>query len=83
MAASEGLVSLSFVVGLAFAGVALRAVGPQGVYAIGGFTGAIGALVLLPALRRARASEPAVDASAVDGSASHAPAEPETVVPAG
>jgi len=83
MAASEGLVSLSFVVGLAFAGVALRAVGPQGVYAIGGFTGAIGALVLLPALRRARTSEPAVDASAADGSAVDAPAEPETVVPAG
>lgn len=73
MAASEGLVSLSFVVGLAFAGVALRAVGPQGVYAIGGFTGAIGAVVLLPVLGRARAPEPAVDA----------PAEQETVVPAG
>jgi len=82
MAASEGLVSLSFVVGLAFAGIVLRAVGPQGVYAIGGLTGAIGALVLLPALRRARAFEHGVDVMAVDASAADAPAEPEAMVPA-
>jgi MFS family permease len=52
IAASEGLTSIAFVLGFAAAGVVLQAVGPQNVYAIGGLTAAIGALVLLPILRR-------------------------------
>jgi predicted MFS family arabinose efflux permease len=52
IAASEGLTSITFVLGLAAAGAVLRAVGPQNVYAIGGVTAAIGAVVLLPILRR-------------------------------
>ncbi len=57
IAASEGVTSISYVIGLAFAGVVLRAVGPQHVYAIGGLAAAVGALALIPVLRRAR--EPA------------------------
>jgi predicted MFS family arabinose efflux permease len=52
IAASEGVTTIAFVLGLAAAGVVLHAVGPQNVYAIGGLTSAIGALVLLPILRR-------------------------------
>lgn len=52
MAATEGIATLSFVVGLAFAGAALRIVGPQGAYAVAGATAAVGAMVLVPILRR-------------------------------
>ena len=57
IAASEGLTSIAFVLGFAAAGVVLRAVGPRNVYAIGGLTAAIGALVLLPILRRGTEGE--------------------------
>ena len=57
IAASEGLTSIAFVLGFAAAGVVLQAVGPQNVYAIGGLTAAIGALVLLPILRRGTEGE--------------------------
>ena len=54
----------------------MRAVGPQNVYAIGGVTAAIGALVLLPILRRGSERE-AVElevATAEDAEAASAPA---------
>ena len=76
IAASEGLTSIAFVMGFAAAGVVLRTVGPQNVYAIGGLTGAIGALVLLPILRRGSVRE-AVEldvATAEDAEAVTAPA---------
>jgi hypothetical protein len=76
IAASEGLTSIAFVMGFAAAGVVLRAVGPQNVYAIGGLTGAIGALVLIPILRRGSVRE-AVEldvATAEDAEAVTAPA---------
>jgi MFS family permease len=59
MAATEGIATLSFVVGLAFAGTALRVVGPQGAYAIAGATAAVGAAVLVPILRKGREPIPA------------------------
>jgi MFS family permease len=76
IAASEGLTSITFVLGLAAAGVVLRAVGPQNVYAIGGLTAAIGALVLLPILRRGsdRAAIELDAATAEDAEAASAPA---------
>ncbi|HYU94512.1 MAG TPA: MFS transporter [Actinomycetota bacterium] len=76
IAASEGLTSIAFVLGLAAAGVVLRAVGPQNVYAIGGLTAAIGAFVLLPILRRGSEREVVeLDApTAEDADAVNAPA---------
>jgi predicted MFS family arabinose efflux permease len=76
IATSEGLTSIAFVLGFAAAGVVLRAVGPRNVYAIGGLTAAIGALVLLPILRRGSERE-AVEldvATAEDAEAASAPA---------
>jgi MFS family permease len=76
IAASEGLTSIAFVLGFAVAGAVLRAVGPQNVYAIGGVTAAIGALVLLPILRRGSERE-AVEldvATNEDAEAASAPA---------
>jgi predicted MFS family arabinose efflux permease len=68
IAASEGVTSIAFVLGLAAAGIVLRAVGPQNVYAIGGLTAAIGALVLIPILRPGSEREP-LDADAIPASA--------------
>ena len=54
----------------------MRAVGPQNVYAIGGATAAIGAVVLLPILRRG-SERGAVEldvAAAEDAEAASAPA---------
>jgi MFS family permease len=59
VAATEGIATLSFVVGLAFAGTALRIVGPQGAYAIAGATAAVGAAVLVPILRMRHEPVPA------------------------
>ncbi|HSL67682.1 MAG TPA: MFS transporter [Actinomycetota bacterium] len=76
IAASEGLTSIAFVLGFAAAGVVLHAVGPRNIYAIGGLTAAIGALVLLPILRRGSERE-AVEldvATAEDAEAASAPA---------
>jgi predicted MFS family arabinose efflux permease len=76
IATSEGLTSIAFVLGFAAAGVVLRAVGPRNVYAIGGLTAAIGALVLLPILRRGSERE-AVEldvGTAEDAEAASAPA---------
>jgi predicted MFS family arabinose efflux permease len=76
IAASEGLTSIAFVLGFAAAGAVLRAVGPQNVYAIGGLTAALGALVLLPILRRGseRAAVELDVATAEDAEAASAPA---------
>jgi predicted MFS family arabinose efflux permease len=76
IAASEGLTSIAFVLGFAAAGAVLRAVGPRNVYAIGGLTAAIGALVLLPILRR-RSDREAIQldvATDEDAEAASAPA---------
>ena len=76
IATSEGLTSIAFILGFAAAGVVLRAVGPRNVYAIGGLTAAIGALVLLPILRRGSERE-AVEldvGTAEDAEAASAPA---------
>jgi len=64
MAASDAVITVSYAASLLFAGAVLRAVGPQHVYAIGGATAAIGAIVLLPVVRSARAGERASAASA-------------------
>jgi MFS family permease len=68
IATSEGLTSIAFILGFAAAGVVLRAVGPRNVYAIGGLTAAIGALVLLPILRRGSEREAAeLDVATAEG----------------
>jgi ENTS family enterobactin (siderophore) exporter len=57
MSASDAIVTVSYAASLGLAGVTLRAVGPQHVYAIGGLTALIGAAVLMPVLRSARAAK--------------------------
>jgi predicted MFS family arabinose efflux permease len=54
MSASDAIVTVSFACSLAVAGLVLKALGPQNVYAIGGLAALGGAAVLLPALRSAR-----------------------------
>jgi MFS family permease len=66
IAASEGITSIAFVLGLAAAGIVLRAVGPKNVYAIGGLTAAVGALMLLPIMKHGRDREPAVAVAVAD-----------------
>ncbi len=56
LSASDAVVTVSFAVSLALAGVVLRTVGPQRVYAIGGATALAAAAVLVPVLRRASIS---------------------------
>ncbi|HZP89779.1 MAG TPA: MFS transporter [Actinomycetota bacterium] len=71
LSASDAVVTVSFAVSLALAGIVLRAVGAQRVYAIGGATALAAAAVLLPVLRRAstpqdaRVAESAPDEAAV------------------
>lgn len=57
LSASDAIVTVSYAASLAAAGVVLRVVGPQHVYAIGGLTAAVGALLLIPVLRSAREAE--------------------------
>ncbi len=66
MSASDAIVTVSFACSLAVAGLVLKALGPQNVYAIGGLAALGGAAVLLPALRAARASAPVETAEAVE-----------------
>ena len=77
IATSEGLTSIAFILGFAAAGVVLRAVGPRNVYAIGGLTAAIGALVLLPILRRGSEREAAeLDVATAEGEGAEAASAP-------
>lgn len=78
MAASETIGTVSYVVSLAAAGFALRAVGPRGSYAISGAIALVAALMLLPMLRPSPAVESMV-APAESGAATQA--EGERVAP--
>lgn len=68
MAASDGIVHAGLAVGFALAGPVLELVGPQGVYAVGGVTAAIAAIILVAVLRPARRGpltpEPLIEAEA-------------------
>jgi MFS family permease len=57
MAALDSLVTVSYAVALVFAGQVLRLVGPQHVYLIGGAAALVGAGLLWPVVRPARAHE--------------------------
>ncbi|HYX80291.1 MAG TPA: MFS transporter [Actinomycetota bacterium] len=59
MAAADGIMTITFAVGLVAAGPVLRAMGPQNAYAIGGLTALGGAVVLTPIFRGTRAVAPA------------------------
>jgi MFS family permease len=56
LSAADAIITVSFAASLAVAGVVLRAIGPQNVYAIGGLTALGGAAVLTPVFRSARAA---------------------------
>lgn len=66
MAASDGIVHVGLAVSFGLAAVVLPAVGPQGVYAIGGVAALLAAAVLAPVLRSARPIS-AAPAAEVDG----------------
>ena len=57
MAAFEAVLSLGLAIAYILAGPVLRAVGPQPVYRIGGFTALVAALTLSPLIRLRRAAE--------------------------
>ena len=58
VAASEAVVHLALAAGFVIGGPALEALGPRGMYAVGGLLGLLGGVVLLPVLRRERARGP-------------------------
>ncbi len=66
MAASDGIVHVGLAVSFGLAAVVLPAVGPQGIYAIGGVAALLAAAVLAPVLRSARPI-PATPGAEVDG----------------
>ena len=66
MAAADGIMTITFAVGLVAAGPVLRAMGPQNAYAIGGLTALGGAVVLTPIFRGTRAVAPAPIAEAAE-----------------
>ncbi len=57
-AASEAVIHLALAGGFVLGGPALQALGPRGVYAVGGGLGLVGATVLLPILRGGRPGAP-------------------------
>jgi len=56
MAGFDALLSLGIAIAYVFAGPVLEAVGPKGVYGVGGVSAAIAAVLLLPILRLRRAA---------------------------
>jgi predicted MFS family arabinose efflux permease len=66
VSASEAVITLALAAGFVLGGPALRALGPKGVYAVGGLLGMVGAAVLVPLVREAR-RRPVSEASAQDG----------------
>jgi MFS family permease len=70
MAASEAVWQLAMALSFVLAGFVLDAVGPQGVYVVGGVAAALATLVLLPVLREGRLEpEPAASRAIVDAGA--------------
>jgi predicted MFS family arabinose efflux permease len=55
VSASEAVIHLSLAGGFVLGGPALEALGPRGMYAVGGLLGLLGGAILIPALRRERA----------------------------
>jgi predicted MFS family arabinose efflux permease len=67
VSAADAIITVSFTASLAVAGVVLRALGPQDVYAVGGLAALAGAAVLTPVFRSARrAVEPEISVAAID-----------------
>ncbi len=67
MAASDGIVHVALALSYVLAAFVLPAVGPQGVYVIGGASAALAAVVLAPVLRSARPAPVAAEADRVLG----------------
>ena len=63
MAGFDALLSLGIAVAYVFAGPVLEALGPKGVYGVGGVSAAVAAVLLLPVLRlrRGTAAESGMD----------------------
>jgi MFS family permease len=60
MAGFDALLSLGIAVAYVFAGPVLEALGPKGVYGVGGVSAAVAAVLLLPVLRLRRGTAPEV-----------------------